>query len=56
MKSVLLAGRKGVGGDGRLIHGTTSKVPEGGLQLWMNVWDKDCVCVWAGGSGNEENL
>lgn len=33
-----------------------SKLPEGGLQLWMNVWDKECVCVGAVGSSNEENL
>lgn len=23
-----------------------SKGPEGGPQLWMNVWDKDRVCLW----------
>lgn len=33
-----------------------SKLPEGRLQLWVNVWDKECVCVGVVGSYNEENL
>lgn len=47
-ESISLAGRKGVGGDGRLIHGTTLQTPRG----WAAAVD-GCmgqrVCLCGGG-------